>query len=83
MARVPNPWNLKKRILLFQGIHTYGVFGTTLAIISSDKGKENAKVINNICGIDPIFYCWCRVPVVAGLALVPKFESKNIIPLKF
>jgi len=82
VARLPNPWDPKKRILMIQGIHTFGVLGITLAITNSIEGKANSGLIVNNCGIDPIFFCCCKVPVISGLALVPKFDPKNIMPLK-
>lgn len=81
VARLPNPWDHKRRLLLIHGTHTYGVLGTTLAITDSVEGRANAELISQICGQDPIFYAWCKVPVITGTSLSPKLEADAIIPL--
>lgn len=82
IARVPNPWHPQKRILIFHGIHTSGVLGATLAMTNSVMGQMNAELICKICGVDPLFFSWCKVSVITGTALAPKMEQKNITPLK-
>lgn len=80
IARLPNPWYQKRRVLLLHGIHTYGVFGAVQAISNSVEGKANTDTISQVCGPDPLFYAWCEVSVVGGTLTIPKVELTHIIP---
>jgi nucleoside 2-deoxyribosyltransferase len=79
IARLPNPWNSEKRLLLFHGIHTYGVLGAVRALGNTAEGKANAETITRLCGPDPLFFAWCKVPIVSQAPIPVVLNEANIV----
>jgi|GEM_PF-4841453 len=69
-ANLKNPWNPKKRILSFQGIHTSGVLGSVRAFSLDAPAVENHKLAQKLYGNKD--YC-----TVFGIRL---FGNRPVIP---
>ena len=69
-ANLKNPWNMRKRIISMQGIHTSGVLGSVRAFSLDAPAVENHKLAQKLHGNKD--YC-----AIFGIRL---FGSRPVIP---
>ena len=69
-ANLKNPWNLKKRIISMQGVHTSGVLGSVRAFSLNAPAIENHRLAQKLYGNKD--YC-----AIFGIRL---FGNRPIIP---
>lgn len=84
-ARLPNPFNKDKSVVLISGIHTFGVLGS--AKILSDHPNSRTNIEHLIQKLLPTsdlaFEIFFEVQVIAGEVLCPEIDASRILPIKF
>lgn len=84
-ARVQNPFNKDRSVVMVSGVHTYGVLGAAKAFSDHANARLNiSKVINKFGDLDNIaFETFFAVPVVMGTVLCPEIEIDKLLPIEF
>lgn len=85
-ASFPNPYNKTSRVILVNGIHTYGTFGASLVFSDHPSTKVNIhRILENFSNIkskDLAFECFFEVNVLHGGGVsCPQVEYGNIIKI--
>lgn len=84
--KMPNPHNDKKKLIMINGIHTYGVYGAAKCFslneeCEADISISNCKIIINELGDNPNFATVLEVKSTMKNVITPKIRKENLIPL--
>lgn len=82
IIRCKNPWQPQNRILLFHGLHTYGVLGAVFALADSSVAEINASKITKRFGKDPFFYSFFKVEILNGAVTPPNIKDSDLFTLE-
>jgi len=77
--KIPNPYNDTKKLIMINGIHTYGVFGVVKAFTTTDQGFKNCEQIIEKFGKDPSFCVLFEIEILNNQVITPKININNII----
>lgn len=83
-AKIPNPNNPNREVIMISGLHTHGVYGTALAFLShhfSGGGQTatNCQRIIERFGEDPHFAITVEVNVIDKQTRTPKIDPDDAI----
>ena len=77
--KIPNPYNETKKLIMINGIHTYGVFGGVKAFSTTDQGFKNCEQIIEKLGKDPSFCVLFDIEILNNQVIAPKVNITNVI----
>lgn len=85
-VKVPNPANPSKRILMINGLHTYGVYGSAKCFSlhqdsETEVSKENCRKIVDLLGYNSSFAIHFQVDCINYKTMIPKIKLENVIKL--
>ena len=79
-ASLKNPWNKKKRVIIFQGIHTSGVLGSVRAFSLNTAAVENHRLAHQLYGNSE--YCAVfQIRLFDGRPVIPIIKESDFIAL--
>lgn len=86
-ARMPNPFDETRSVVLMHGIHTFGVLGAARAFTDSLVGEENMKTVMGKATRSAVgqfaFECIFEVNIFpTGDISVPRVQSNGVLGLK-
>lgn len=84
--KIQNPHNPDKKIIMINGIHTYGVYGAAKCFSWYDEheiniAKDNCKTVIDSLGDDPNFAIVVRVECINKKIGIPQIKKEELIPL--
>jgi hypothetical protein len=84
--KMPNPNNKRNKLIILNGIHTYGVYGATKCFLSQDENETNISIENceeviSKVGTEPNFAVVLKVRSINKKIGIPKINENDIIPL--
>ncbi len=84
--KIPNPYNPDKKLILINGIHTYGVYGAAKCFSLYDEheiniAKDNCKTVIDSLGDDPHFAVVVKVKSINKSIVIPQIRKDELIPL--
>ena len=84
--KILNPYNPKKKLIMINGIHTYGVYGTAKCFSWHDEheieiAKENCRTVIDSLGNDPYFAVVVEVKCIGKKIGTPRIKRENLLPL--
>lgn len=85
--KIPNPHNDKKKLIMINGIHTYGVYGAAKCFslneeCEADISSSNCKIIIDELGDDPNFAAVLEVKSTMKNVITPKIKTTDLVPFK-
>lgn len=85
-VKMPNPYNPDKKLIMINGIHTYGVYGTAKCFSIYDEyelnvAKDNCKTVIESLGDDPSFAVVVKVKCINKKIGIPRIRKEELIPL--
>lgn len=84
--KIPNPYNPDKKLIMINGIHTYGVYGSAKCFSLYDEheiniAKDNCKTVIESLGGDPNFTVVVRVECINKKIGIPQIRKEELISL--
>jgi len=83
--KIPNPNNKNKKLIMINGIHTYGVYGTAKCFSlyddhEKDVVQNNCKKVVDKFGNDPNFAIVVEVKTINKKVVTPEIKQDELIP---
>jgi len=84
--KIPNPYNPDKKLIMINGIHTYGVYGAAKCFSLYDEheiniAKDNCKTVIETLGDDPHFAVIVKVECINKKIGIPQIRKEELISL--
>lgn len=84
--KIPNPYNPDKKLIMINGVHTYGVYGSAKCFSLYDEHeinivKNNYKTVIESLGDDPNFAVVVRVECMNKKIGIPQIRKEELISL--
>lgn len=84
--KIPNPYNPDKKLIIINGIHTYGVYGAAKCFSIYDEheiniAKHNCKTVIESLGDDPNFAIVVEVKCINKKIGTPQIRKEELLPL--
>jgi len=84
--KIPNPHNKSKKLIMINGIHTYGVYGVAKCFLAQDEHEinisiDNCKEVIGKLGKEPNFAVVLEVKSMNEKIGVPMVKKEHLIPL--
>ena len=79
LARVPNPYNVRRTLTYCNGVHSRGVLGAVKCLTDPDVRQDNEQYLEDQFAGTDTFAILMRVPVLGGQTVSPSLQSPRTV----
>jgi hypothetical protein len=83
LARVPNPYNVRRTLTYCNGVHSRGVLGAVRCLTDPDVRQDNEQFLEDRFSGTDRFAILMRVPVLGGQTVSPSLHSPGTVVFKW